>query len=379
MITITKILHNWLTGAQHYEQGIDILQRLSNDARLIAFFRKFQSDYTKRRLFQEVSKLYDLHEAAPAASEAEKKSTESGLAMVEDWVHGEQGYHDGINIFEALGADAGLVAFFSDRFTPFSGSLLQKEMIRLLDELTRLRKEEIQRTAPKPTIRDVLSYWLNNSDHDYVQGVNLISVLSTDKDLVSFFQKYNSDFAHRRLVEELEKIYEGMMATVPLTPTVVEEEQAPPRLPKNPELEVAAAHKASQLYKQMMNDRAVLFNLTKVEGWDDPNKPDLVEQRRQLALSICAQNYEVGEAYDELAHVRQHGTLPNTEEEKQEEGEVPDLELKPTIDNLRKALSKLRQKEQTPERVAKIQQHESRLQELLQRWNRLKQPEQSES
>ena len=217
---------------------------------------------------------------------------------------------------------------------------------------------------------DAVCSWFNGS-RDYNHGVLLFTAISENDDLKNFFQKNASDYTMRRLNEEMEKVYNR------LKQPVVQEIKAPTppaaakSLPKNMELEQACDQAALQLYKQMMNDRAVLFNLTKIDAWDDINKPDLVEQRRVLALQVCTTNYQVSQAYDVLAFVREHGKLPDTEES-ENSTEISDAQVKPTIDNLRKNLGKLRRREQTPERIALIQKHMATLEELEKRWNKIK-------
>ena len=222
---------------------------------------------------------------------------------------------------------------------------------------------------------DLLRSWFNGS-RDYHHGVKLFHILSDDPSLKSFFSNNASDYTARRLHEEMEKLYNKLkqpeLSIIEVRPMPQAEKLVEACVvSKNPDLEQVCDQKALQLYKQMMNDRAILFNLTKVEGWDDVNKPDLVEQRRVLALQICSRNYEVSQAYTELEHVRLHGTLPS-EEQPESEKEISDLQLKRTIDNLRTSLSKLRKREQTPERVAIIQKHQGNLDSLLLRWNAIK-------
>lgn len=227
---------------------------------------------------------------------------------------------------------------------------------------------------------ELLRNWMNGS-RDYNRGVFLFCILSDDSDLIAFFSKYSSDFAHRRLNEEMEKIYTNLTRPAKseaedVPPGPDPQPETPPAPAKNPELEEVCDQKAMQLYKQMMNDRAILFNLTKVEGWEDINKPDLVEQRRQLALQICATNYEVSQAYSDLAHVREFGRLP-ADDATDENTEVTDIRLNAEIANLRSSITKLRKRSQTPERVSLIQKHQEKLDGLIRRWNTIKQQDEN--
>ena len=126
-----------------------------------------------------------------------------------------------------------------------------------------------------------------------------------------------------------------------------------------------------------MNKRAMLFALCQTDGWEDENEPGKVAVRGKIALDIL--NYHekvVVPAYDKLDHVRATGQLPKATSpaqiEEQDYDLLPDHMVKQTIDNLRKNLSKMRRREQTPERIALIEKHEASLEKLLQRWASLK-------
>ncbi len=378
--TITNFIGAWLVSSRHYANGKDLLQRVCKDARLLNFFRNPQSDYLERRLTEEIERLSYEFNTAPVPETKELSVTEGDLETLDLWLNGDRSYYEGVKMLSSMTGNESLAPFFLHEITAYGQSLLAREIEKLFKELQRLQHEEQAGKAPAVTIKDLLRHWLYYSDRNYVHGVNLFSVLNEDASLLAFFQGYESEYKRGRLVQELEKIYDAMKgrttqlhAEPAATEAAATTGEAPARAPRNPELEQAAERKASMLYKQMMNDRAVLFNLTKVEAWDDANRPDLVEQRRKLALSVVNQNYEVSQAYDDLEHVRQHGTLPYSEYEEAGDAEVQDLDLKPTIDNLRKNINKLKGKEPTPEPVAMIQKHEARLEALLQRWNALKQ------
>lgn len=209
-----------------------------------------------------------------------------------------------------------------------------------------------------------LRNWLNGS-RDYATGVAIYGQLGDNAALKTVLQKGRTEYLQQRLESELDAIYDIVHAA-PIT--ILPSTPRPYNL--NPVLENAADQTASQLYKKMMNDRAVLFSLARQSLLTDANQPDLVDQRRQLAISICEQNYAVSKAYEQLDHIRRYGVLPG--DAPAEEAPVPDAQVKSTIDNIRKNLSKMRQREQTPERVALIQQHEQHLQILLERWQKIK-------
>ncbi len=123
-----------------------------------------------------------------------------------------------------------------------------------------------------------------------------------------------------------------------------------------------------------MNKRAALFALVRsVPAHEDINQPARVDQRGPLALEILHLAKIADKAYDQLAYVRANGKLPFDEISVVDEyAFVKDCDLKHTINNIRKNLSKQKQRDKTPERVERIGKHEKSLAYLVQRWEKLK-------
>ena len=143
--------------------------------------------------------------------------------------------------------------------------------------------------------------------------------------------------------------------------------------PPNPELYTACKIQADNLYKEVMNKRAELFSLARPDISSDPNFPDKIEARRELALDVVEGFKEVSNLYDRADFVKIHGYLPGSPDpESSEAEEIPDHLVKQTLDNLRKNVSKTRRKEITPERTLKIQNWEAQIKILEARWHSLK-------
>lgn len=139
-------------------------------------------------------------------------------------------------------------------------------------------------------------------------------------------------------------------------------------------LVAALRQEAFNSWKELMNKRAVLFKLCRHEMWEEENSPERVALRGKLALEIIAFNRkEVNRAFEAVAYAEEHGKPPTHPEditnEEDEYAHLPDIALKATIDNIRKNLSKIRKREQTPERMDLIKKHERNLEKLLARWH----------
>lgn len=144
--------------------------------------------------------------------------------------------------------------------------------------------------------------------------------------------------------------------------------------PRNEDLWLAAKREADTLYKTVMNKRAELFALGRMDDMTDPNAPNRIEARRQLALDVVQGFAEVSLLYERADYVKQHGRLPDMPEmEEPDSGEIPDHLVKQALDNARKNFSKMKNREQTAMRVALLQKHEETIKQLEKRWHSLKQ------
>jgi hypothetical protein len=249
---------------------------------------------------------------------------------------------------------------------------------------------------------EALRLWLNGS-REYWAGVILYSQCNPDIRLITLIKKGKTDFTNKKLYEELlaecnrlkslqdvitengesahtattEGSVESRMGY--LAPTVRTETKAhivqPPKEPVNPTLYEACKLKADNQYKEAMNLRAVLFGEATVQGYEDVNRPDLVQKRSKKAVDVVVLFNRASKLYEIADYVRLHGRLPNEEAEHDEATEmdaVPDELVKSTLDNLRKNFNKMKKREQTPERVALLQKHEANIKKLEARWHLLK-------
>jgi hypothetical protein len=224
-----------------------------------------------------------------------------------------------------------------------------------------------------------LRAWLNGN-REYFTGVALLKQLTPSHILLPLLQKGKSDFAYKRLQDELMKLCLEMKtasviiksADVVVKPIA----QDPiPVAPVNTSLYEACLNEANLLYKEMMNERALLFASAKVQGYEDINRPDLVQQRSKPAVDLVVKYQRVSKLYDRADYVKKHGRLPafvSEENDVDEYDALPDHLVKQTLDNLRKNTNKLKKREQTAERIALIQKHEANIKKLETKWHSLK-------
>ncbi len=247
---------------------------------------------------------------------------------------------------------------------------------------------------------EALRLWLNGN-RDYWPGVILYAQCEPDTRLIALMKKGKTDFTTKRLYEELlaecnrlkaidnvstengesthtttnEERTESRMGD--LAPTIRKETilVSPPKEPVNPTLYEACLLKADNKYKEAMNLRAVAFSLATVEGFEDVNRPDLVNKRSPIAVEAVVKYQRASKLYDIARYVHDHGRLPNEEtahDEATEMDAVPDELVKSTLDNLRKNFNKMKKREQTPERISLLQKHEANIKKLEARWHLLK-------
>ena len=80
--------------------------------------------------------------------------------------------------------------------------------------------------------------------------------------------------------------------------------------PVNPTLYAACKKEADLLYKQIMNQRALLFADIKGDAFLNVNPPDKVETRGRMAIDIVKDYQRVSELYDKADYVYKNGSLP---------------------------------------------------------------------
>lgn len=253
---------------------------------------------------------------------------------------------------------------------------------------------------------EALRLWLNGN-RDYWPGVILYAQCEPDTRLIALMKKGKTDFTTKRLYEELlaecnrlkatdnasdnarsntsngnaepnKQSTQNQIASITsksITNTKSTITAEPPIEPVNPTLYQACKLKADNMYKEAMNLRAVLFGEATVQGYEDVNRPDLVQKRSKKSVDVVVLFNRASKLYEIADYVKLHGRLPNEEAEHDEATEmnaVPDELVKSTLDNLRKNFNKMKKREQTPERIALIQKHEANIKKLEARWHLLK-------
>lgn len=217
---------------------------------------------------------------------------------------------------------------------------------------------------------DQLREWLNGS-REYYKGVALYEIVGDNADFLSLAKKGKSDFTHKKLQDALLKICLQLKNEI-IEPADKISQHAAPAAPENKPLYEAALKEATLLFKESMNDRATLFALANTEGFEDPNRPDLVAQRSKQAVDLVVKYNRVSELFDRAAYVKKHGRLPVDEADENEFDALPDHLVKDALNNARKAYNKLKSKEQTAERVALMQKHKKNIKKLELKWQSLR-------
>jgi hypothetical protein len=139
---------------------------------------------------------------------------------------------------------------------------------------------------------------------------------------------------------------------------------------KNP-ICIACKREADNLYKQMMNERAVLFaGIRSLQPHEDPNRPDLIQKRKKPCIDIAMMAIKVGRLYNRADYALKHGKIPEMEfaAEQCDADNIPDHLVKQRLDNLRKNISKMSKREPTPERLTLILSHRKSIETLESRW-----------
>ncbi len=221
---------------------------------------------------------------------------------------------------------------------------------------------------------DALRAWLNGK-REYYTGVALFEQLSDNKGLLIVLRKGKTEFTYKRLQEELMSICLRMKAETNKAPAQPAKQNPEPFAPVNNELYEACLKEAHLLYKELMNERALLFASTVSQDYEDINRLDLIQQRSKQAVDLVVKYQRVSQHYDRADYVKLHGKLPtdlNNELPADEYDSLPDHLVKQTLDNLRKNYNKIKKREATAERIALLQKHEVNIKKVEARWLLLK-------
>lgn len=244
------------------------------------------------------------------------------LEQLRAWLNGTREYYAGVALLAEAGGAANLLAVLKKGPTPFSTDRLYKELLSACNKL----KAEQYGFAP-------------GSDH--LSNIHLP---------------------------------DGKVDTKPNSERFIGKPDQT-QVPANPALFESCRQEALKVYKTAMNDRAILFSQVNNLSTEEVNLPNHVAARAQLALSVVRNFNLASLLFDRADYVKQHGRLPDDPGEQSPETEydaLPDDLVHPTLTNLRKAVSKLKGKEQTPERIALVQKHTTNIKKLEGRWRLLK-------
>jgi hypothetical protein len=239
-----------------------------------------------------------------------------------------------------------------------------------------------------------LNKWFN-SGKDYFKGVVLYSHGEHDAALLLLFKNGPTPYNQQRLEKELQTKLQLLQTNASLKAqgnpiqirNVVLKEAAPTyplqkpavitvdEVPENNELYNAAKAEADKEYKRVMNLRTELFILARQDDYTDPNSPDRVAQRRQLALDVVKGFNAASLLYEKADYIKSNGRIPDYElpEDDIDPMLLPDSQVKQALDNTRKNYNKMKKREQTPERILLQQKHEKTISILSERWALLKQ------
>lgn len=271
------------------------------------------------------------------------------LLKLSAWLNSKREYFSGVVLYGRYGSDSSLLALFKKGPTDFTTKRLQ-------EELTALYAAEKARelTNGEDSLLRVRNVTLKNqtTSHDHVSTTTSTSA-DQGKATTPIDEPGSAD---ERTVNSESSILEKVIA------------------PVNEALYLICKKEADDAYKKVMNKRAVLFSLCSKEDLTDPNTPDRIQAREKLSLEVVREFNDVSKLYERADHVKIHGRLPDADAQENELDveALPDHLVKPTLDNIRKNVNKIKKRELTAERLALLQKHDENIKKLDARWLLLK-------
>lgn len=213
--------------------------------------------------------------------------------------------------------------------------------------------------------------WLNNPNREYQKGLDLLASYHYDQKKLKPLQQREDRSALFAAVKSL------LIPAVKAAPKPVPKSVEPPKPERHAGTDysaypvvIAAKRDADIAYKEMMNKRAILFDLVPVEEAIFENSAELIQERGRLALEVVRLQEKVDELYDRYRFALATGKLPNNPEPIVQT--VDPVLLYQKISNLQKAISKLRKKEPTSDRLALIEVRTTELETLKRQYNAYK-------
>lgn len=202
--------------------------------------------------------------------------------------------------------------------------------------------------------------WLNGK-RNFTEGVELYKRLIGKTDVIQFLQQGHNRVTAERLFNELRAEYYRLKQKKIPEPVIVTE---PPRAQvSDHESDLAKSCKlaADKLFKEVMNLRARLFHLCSIDPQAGENNSDTVYLREVIVLELMDLIPEMSIKYEDYRYVLQHGSLPVQKPPVKDELPMNPILLERMRVNLMTNIAKLKKKEQTPERVSLLQNHEAKL------------------
>jgi len=239
-------------------------------------------------------------------------------------------------------------------------------------------------------IHKSLKAWLNGT-RDYKMGVALFRLCNLNAKLADRFDSGYSLWNYYKLQELLTLEYRNSLQDPVITAVenagklivklkdisrdISKNKASDAAIKKIPEFSneilIAIKKEADFLYKEAMNARATLFHSIPDISVVDGNRQEEIEFRQPLALEGLKKYLNASEVYDRLEEVKNNG-LPADVNNNDVVDNIPDHEVGRALDNARKAMNKLLRKEQTPERILRINKHKSNIEKLVERWDSLR-------
>ena len=222
---------------------------------------------------------------------------------------------------------------------------------------------------------DVIRLWLNGNKN-YYTGLVLFIRYSTNEQLKQLFRSGDTPYNVDRLEKEMNLLVQPKQAEAILpveikSPIITVPAEKLPAV--NEDLYHVAKDMANMAYKEVMNLRAELFALARVENWEDCNRPDKIQQRSKMAIDVVIKYNRTRGLFESADFTRTHGRLETTPEDDGEDyASLPDHLVKQKLDNLRKSRNKLKNRPVTPGRMETLQKHDSNIKKLEARWQLLR-------
>lgn len=233
-------------------------------------------------------------------------------------------------------------------------------------------------------MHDVIRLWLN-SKREYYQGLALAISFYDNKPLLEIMKIFDNERNKARLLEIMQTEFESLKQktgkntlkkTLALKPDIQikckSTIQNASDFSKSP-VYILAKNEADKAYRKTMALRAILFEKTKAENWEDVNIPSRVQERSKAAVEVVLEHRKASQFYETADFVLKNGSLPVVEETNEVEFEaLPDHLVQKALSNARKAISKLRNKPPTAARQELIEKHQANIDALQKKWDLLK-------